>query len=176
MKLKIQASLACLILFGAINPSLTSAHGMGVWNSASARDKAMKIISAALATNGRTGGQCKTWVQAVVTAASGAHVQIPLNTAEVTSTWQPDRTGHVRNIGSDILAGRPGDIVQMIIRDINGNQIGHTAIIGSNDGSKIVWLESNYRGDGKVTTNRTQTIQNFQNSLVQGQYTVYRIS
>ncbi len=154
----------------------TFGHGKGDWNSLSARQKSMKIVSAALATVGKKGGQCKAWVQDVVSAASGRHVSVPLNSAVVTARWAADTSGHVQDLGAAIRSAKPGDAVQMIIRDKYGKEIGHTAFIGSNDGTTIRWIESNYFGDEMVRADRDQTIAKFERAVVGGQYTVYRFT
>lgn len=168
--------LFAVALSAALLPSTAHAHGKSEWDKLPARQKGMKIVSAALAHDGKVGGQCKVWVQAVIRAANGGHFDVPLNTADVSEGWQADPTGHVRSLGPRIESAKPGDIVQMIIRDRNGVAIGHTAIVGSNDGGRITWLESNYKGDGRVRTNRTQTIKAFTAALVDGRYTVYRMT
>ncbi len=155
----------------ADNPS-GSSNG---WHQLSARDKGFRIFSAALADNGRTGGQCKRWIQKVISRASGGHVDIPPNTATTTHRWKADASGHIVDLGASISKARTGDIVQMVIRDRSGNPIGHTAIVGTVSGGKVTWLESNYRGDERVTSNRVETYQKFASSLVNGKYTVYRV-
>lgn len=168
--------LLSLGLLAMALPVSAYAHGKSDWDKLPTRQKGMKIVSAALAHEGRSGGECKVWVQAVIKAANGGHFEVPLNTAVVTESWQADATGHVRSLGPRIASAKPGDVVQMVIRDRKGVAIGHTAIVGSNDGSTITWLESNYKGDGKVRTSRTQTIKDFNAALVDGRYTVYRMS
>ena len=165
----------CLAMV-AVEPQASWGHGTGDWHGLSSRQKGMRIVSAALARNGRTGGQCKEWVRTVISAVTARHVEVPPNSAVVTATWIEERSGHIRSLGASIASSRPGDIVQMIIRDRDGNSIGHTAIVGSNDGSQLLWLESNYGNDEKVTTGRSQSISSFERSVVRGQYTVYRIS
>jgi hypothetical protein len=144
------------------------------WHQLSDRERGMRLISAALFWNGRYGGECKEWIQKVVKNVTNGHVLVPANTAIVTHRWVSDSSGHILDLGATISSARFGDIVQMVIRDRSGNSIGHTAIIGSNSGSSITWLESNYRGDKIVTVNRVQSHQQFLSSL-NGRYTVYRI-
>ena len=133
----------------------------------------LKIISVALSHNGKKGGQCKIWVQQVMKDALGA--TLPTNTSLVTHLWNSDPSGRVLNLGAKISSAAPGDAVQMIARSRKGDPLPHTAIVGSNDGKRIRWLESNYKGDEMVTSSRTQTYEEFVASLPTGLYTVYRV-
>lgn len=145
------------------------------WHLLTDRQRGLRIVSGALAWDGQWGDQCKIWVQTIVRDVTGEHVTVPTNTAEVTHRWNTDKTGHIQDLGASITVARPGDIVQMVTRDRDGVSISHTAIVASNSRKSITWLESNFRGDEKVTTNRSQSHKEFQSSLVDGLYTVYRI-
>lgn len=133
----------------------------------------IRLVSAALADTGKTGGQCKAWVQAVILRATG--ITVPLNAGAVAERWQKDNSGKVLSLGSAIAQSRPGDAVQMIIRDRNDVAVPHTAFVGENDGAHIRWIESNYRGDEKVTAHRRQSHQDFHDATIERRYTVYRI-
>jgi len=119
------------------------------------------------------GGECKVWAQKVINDAVG--VWVPTNSSETTHLWEDDTTGRVIKITSNIALAIPGDVVQMVIRARGGGHTPHTAIVGSNLSSSIVWLESNYGGDGLVTTDRTQTHTNFLDSVIKNQFSIYRI-
>jgi hypothetical protein len=151
-------------------------HGSGEWNTVPAQKKGMRIVSAALSDNGKSGGECKPWVQEVVRRATGGHVQVPQNAADVSGSWKSDPTGHVQNLGKTIATARPGDIVQMVIRTSKGAPIPHTAIVATNNGKAIQWLESNWDDDRKVQTRRNQPVSEFLKSVIDNQYTVYRIN
>jgi hypothetical protein len=160
-------------------PVATSAHppldAPKSWHKLTDRQRGMRIVSAALADNGKVGGQCKVWVQSIISRATDGHVTVPQNSAEVSHTWKSDKSGHIINLGARIARAQPGDIVQMVIKDRNGRGIPHTAIVGSNSRGTITWLESNYPSGEIVRVNRTQTVAQFESSLIDGRYTVYRI-
>lgn len=151
-------------------------HGSGEWNTVPARQKGMRIVSAALSDNGKSGAQCKVGVQEVVKRATDRHVRVPQNAAEVSGAWKSDPTGHVQNLGKSIATARPGDIVQMVVRTSKGTPIPHTAIVASNNGKTIQWLESNWLNDEMVQTSRKQPVSEFLKSVIDNQYTVYRIN
>lgn len=167
---------AGLVLALALVASLSYpswAHDNAKWHDISTRSKGMKIISAGLTDVGKSGGECKEWVRKVVAAATGGF-QLPANTKTVTDAWEKDTSGHVSNQGkSSIATSKPGDIVQMIVTLSNGAQSSHTAIVASNSGKEITWLESNWPIGSKVSNSRKQSIANFKEKTVS--YTVYRV-
>ena len=167
---------AGLVLALALVASLSYpswAHDNAKWHDLSTKSKGMTIISAGLADVGKSGGTCKVWVQNVVTRATGG-VQVPKNTKEVTDSWEKDTSGHISNLGKKSIAtSKPGDIVQMIVTLADGTQSSHTAIVASNNGKEITWLESNWPIGSKVSSSRKQSIANFKEKTVS--YTVYRV-
>lgn len=179
----------CAVLYLALQAMLfataSQAHNpTEAWHQLRASSKSLKVISAALSYNGRKGGECKAWIQRVVSDATGSHVWLPGNSATVSSTWGADTNSHIAIVGTDIRSAKIGDIVQMVVRyyekQPDGTKkytknVGHTALVGQISNNRIKWIESNYDGKGTVTSSREQSFDEFESSTVSKQYTVYRL-
>ena len=120
------------------------------------------------------GLNCKDWARKVVSDASHGVVNLP-STRTDGIDWQWSGSNYVQNQGS-ISAAAPGDIVQM-----HRNSTGiHTAIVMGNDGTNIIWIDSNWSTpeDEKVRV-RTESIAGFIAAVTAKgvqKYTVYRIT
>ncbi len=114
---------------------------------------------------------CKEWARKVVFDASKGVVSLP-STYPNANGWQWYGSSYVQQL-SGISATLPGDVVQMNL------QTGpHTAIVFSNDGTNVCWMESNWNLDNWVHS-RCETVTHFLNAVTIGgvqKYTAYRIT
>ncbi|MEQ1928961.1 MAG: hypothetical protein ABL957_00315 [Parvularculaceae bacterium] len=171
MVVALAQALPCL---SAIADTPTAASATA-WHKLTQQQRNLRIISAGAADNGKSGGQCKVWVRDVISRATSMHVTVPSN--QTNSRWAPETIGHVVGRSARIENVKAGEIVQMELKAASGGIIPHTAIVGSNQNGSITWLESNYKGDEKVTATRVQSHADFYKSLSSsGSYSVYYIN
>ena len=157
-------------------PSASNAHLGDPWHGLSQSQRGLKIVSVALTQIGLKAGSCKVWIQvSLLPAATNGHVQIPNNAAEPSSRWKADPTGHVVDLGQSLGKAAAGDIIQMVVRFKDGTPTSHTAVIASINSSSITFVESNFSVANTVTTRKIPK-QDFLAKLVDGQFTIYRIT
>ena len=133
------------------------------WHALPQTDRNQKILDRAYKDLGKylgdpedwRPGQCKTWVQDVVFAASNGAVQLPLNHPEK-DRWidDPENTDSEYCIGrcGPITSARPGEIVQVRWktsfsappRDL------HTFIVVSVNATTITVIDSNWIGGNEI--------------------------
>jgi len=148
------------------------------WHDLTQTGRNHAIHDEAVANNNTYGGECKPWVQNIVSWASGGVVTVPLTTNNGHGyTWEysPD-VGEMYN-GIEDLNVHVGMIVQMRIKYSDGSYGPHTAIIYQKNSSGITWIESNYSGDGMVCIRYYfETYQHFYDSLeYPWSYSIYYI-
>lgn len=182
MKVRFDAGMAIMLLFlglwfigcdQADNPVMNSENesilaAPSSWHTLSDAQRNQKILDEAKKWEGKQGGQCKTWVQTVVTNASGGLDLIPINFSgggtyhlakwdekdsrfkNVQMVWQ----GAYMCLASFPSSLRPGQIIQLrwgpcaSPSSIIGQP--HTAIIKSVSSSSMEWWDSNFIGPNKV--------------------------
>ncbi|GEM_PF-6305735 len=131
------------------------------------------ILLMAYADNNKyVGLNCKEWARKIVLSASNGVVNLP-STTQSGSGWTWYSSPYVQQMGS-ISSAAAGNIVQMNLGA--GNP--HTAIVWSNDGSNICWIDSNYLSALSVGIH-CQTVTQFLNRVSFGgfpHYTVYQIT
>jgi hypothetical protein len=129
------------------------------------------ILNRAKADNGKyVGLNCKNWARKVVSDASKGTITIPATCPGETG-WYWCGSSKVQNMGS-IWNAQPGNVVQM---NLPGP---HTAIVSSNIGGNICWIDSNYKLD-KTVRIHCQTVAAFLKMVTingQQKYTVYQIT
>ncbi len=117
------------------------------------------------------GLNCKEWARKVVSDASKGVVNLP-STSPDANGWKWSSSSYVQKLGS-ITSTLPGDFVQMNLGI--GNP--HTAMVLSQNGTDVCWLDSNWNLDNKVTYH-CQKISSFLTSVTSGgvqMYTAYHI-
>lgn len=117
------------------------------------------------------GLNCKEWARKVVSDASHGVVSLP-STYPDPNGWQWYSNPYTSKLSS-IYAASFGAVVQMKLA--SGP---HTAIVLSNDGTNICWIESNWNLDSTVHS-RCQSIQQFLNSVTSGgtqRYSAYIVT
>lgn len=143
------------------------------WRKLTASAKVEAIISRASRDEGQNVGQeCKPWVQAVVSDATGGAVKVPSTTDGGSgSAWQ-EGAGVA---GACIPVGniRRGQIIQMRWRNRNGTVYPHTAIVLRNTGGTLTIIDANWKGDRVVRTH-SWSVSEF-SQAVGNAYSVYTI-
>jgi hypothetical protein len=152
-----------------VKPKAVEANGNVWWeNSLNQTQRNQAIISAAWPYIGGYGGQCKTWVQDVVKAASQNHVMLPPNNpAPNDYYWQYDYQYHAVGMSMSIEYVKPGYIIQMKLRD--GGP--HTAIVYACGGS-LALIESNWL---KYTNPLTVHVRTIDFSTFRSQVSAYAV-
>jgi hypothetical protein len=122
-------------------------------------------------SNGSYGGQCKVWVQNVVSQCSSGIVWLPLNDPNCDWRWQWSADVSILSSDRRIML-RPGHIIQAQIRTRTGALSPHTLIVTNKSGDFVSVVESNWRGDERIGR-RTLSSAELWASLVH--FTVYEV-
>ena len=137
-------ALASLFLFYGSVPALAQS-----WSTMTQAQRNEVVLSAGEGMNdsniGRYGGQCKTWVQNIVWAASKYTVWLPTNASD-NYQWALYPGDHVVQMTPVVgpqnpLSLQPGWILQLARQNNAGP---HTAIVVMASNSGIVLLDSNW--------------------------------
>jgi len=135
--------------------------GKGSWSSLSDEERNKEILAKAKTWINKEGGQCKTWIQVVVDAASDRTSHLPLNYIEAgdmynKAKWQDSPNVEVVWQGAyHSPAGfpgsiKPGNIIQFRFLGNHNNSDDatglHTALIKSVDSLSMTWIDSNWKG------------------------------
>lgn len=128
------------------------AYSQPAWHALSQSQRNAAIVGKAYeSTNLQVGKSCKEWVRMVVMSLSGGYpsggVPIPsTRPAPNDYLWEPDGNGNVIGMSLPIGSVPPGYIVQMRIRGTSNPSLvfPHTAIVVSNGGGWVRFIESNF--------------------------------
>lgn len=160
-----------------------------IWQSLTQADRNSRIVTQARHDLGLTGGACKVWANDAVRAASnvanGNTTQT--RTLPLTSSWQGvSESGYtwisssfvtaITGTGSNLNQAVAGSIIQMRTHLSAGGYTPHTAIVESNNGSSLTFIESNYATPYVVTRRGPISYTTFKNGLeMPTYYTIYLI-
>lgn len=169
MKIKIFWAIVVASVFTGATMANTSITDAG-WHDLTQAQRNQAIVNEANSyNNGDYGGQCKVWVQNVVSDASSGSVWPPTNADNCSWNYSPYVVG--RSALLDWVAA--GEIIQMQLSSSYGSGP-HTLIVISNNGSQITVKESNWCfGDCEEVGSRALTYQQFYNMV--DCYSVYYI-
>ncbi len=149
------------------------------WHTQSQTMRNHDILYKAMEYVGTYGGECKPWVQNVVTLASNGAGIVPLTTNNGDGyTWENTPGPDAGKVSEDLNSPNVhvGMIVQMRIRYKDGSYVPHTAIIYGKNSTGVTWIESNKQGDGMVRVSSFQTYAQFYATLeTLSSYSIYYI-
>jgi hypothetical protein len=132
------------------------------------------------------GGQCKTWVQQnLIPSIFGENVIIPRTNGDDLSKWTLQNNdlievNHISGFTSETAletikthfsSAVKGDLVQMYMRYVNGDEGPHTMVVLDITTSGLLVIDSNYRFDGTIRIH-TISFDSMANSLIAS--TIYR--
>lgn len=162
MKLLRIISAFAISLFALTAP----ASALAGWHQLTQTERDHEIFYAAQSEIGWNGGVCKVWANHIVVKASGSVVSLPTTTNNGDGyTWNPSADVGQLFVPLSDNQVHIGMIVQMRLHYANGTYGPHTAIIYQKDSTGVTWIESNYSGNGIVTSTRRQTYAQFTSSL-----------
>ena len=136
--------LVCFLGLGLFLSSVPQA--IAGWHEWSQTTRNQAIVDKSYADLGKWGGQCKKWVQKVVSLASGGAVTIPGNMPDPNDyRWYSG--AYVVGMITNIRNVKPGWIVQMKFKS---NGVPHTFIVVGVTSSGMYVVESNYNKNEMV--------------------------
>ena len=161
------AAIASLLALSSVN---VFADGNVQWAVMSQAQRNQEIVWRAWQDIGKSGGECKEWVQNKVAQASYGHVWLPLNNPSPDYYWVYDPHQHAIWMSMSIESAQPGNVIQMHLKSTNGP---HTAIVYAVNSSGMTLIESNFWNHDGIVHVRTVSFSDFKTQV--SAYTVYPI-
>lgn len=151
--------VVAVMILGLLSVGMASANtAMAGWHDLTQDQRNQAIVNRAFNDLYTYQGSCKVWAQNVVWSASSNAVWLPTTIDPPGCFW--NYSSYVISVSTNIRYVLPGQILQMHLK--SGNI--HTAIVSGVYSNGVVFIESNWFGDGYVNL-RYVSFTDFENQV-----------